>query len=848
MKRIFTSALFLFLFLLAANLHADTKVWTGLSTNLPPRWDDPDNWKPGPPGELDDVVIGEPPYSSQAHITVQGPIKLKSLLMNRTTLIGPAQIEVTSLVSKGAALTVGGAIKVTGAASILPGPTGEYGLLVDGWTVNNEGAMSISTNATFKFFSGAGQLNNTGTIDLADTSSIDGLGANGSQFINSGIIRKAQGLGRATINAVPFANNGQVLVSAGKLSFPSGQVLNTGQMTIQGSANSIVFEGASLDLSGGALTGDGEYVVRASSVVTVNVDTPIDILNLSSDITGPAKLTVQAHLIWTAGVMSGGGETISVTQLDIEDPPGGATRRINGRTLRNKLYALWKSGDITVTGGGRIENELTAEFTIGDLADKQLAGSYLDTGGFFNAGVVKLVKENGRKTSFYCPLSNSSRFEYASQLLLYGGGTHSGTFVQVGDPAFGKLDFLSGTNNFEQGFTSVSTNLVSIKGATVQVRGASKANRLELNGGTLTGPADLEVSELFLWTSGDIRGTGILRTLPSATFDWGTLGAAREVFKRTLEIGGVGLWNQINFSTSDGATIRILPTGELRAGAAESMQWNTGAVPTLENNGRFTKQTGTGTAYIGVNFINRGSVVVNQGKIQFANGSIQEAGSTQIDTGAEVQASKGFTNLINAEILGGGRLSGGTTNYGKIRPGSSPGILTMTDLRQGSSGILEIEINGRQPATEFDQLTIENVAVLDGELRIKRPTGFVPNVGDRFDILTFQSRLGQFKIKSGDIINNYNLAFVPEYTATKVTLVVTAITPELPTLTNVGPGSGHNRIWSWPATSGKQYQVEYTSDFNAWSVFTNVTANSSSILMEMPAPIAPEQMRFYRLR
>src|SRR5215208_1482809 len=64
---------------------AETKVWTGLSTTLPPKWEDADNWKPSIPGERDDVVIGEPPYSFRPVIQVKGPIKLKSLYVNRTT-------------------------------------------------------------------------------------------------------------------------------------------------------------------------------------------------------------------------------------------------------------------------------------------------------------------------------------------------------------------------------------------------------------------------------------------------------------------------------------------------------------------------------------------------------------------------------------------------------------------------------------------------------------------------------------------------------------------------------------------------------------------------------------------
>jgi hypothetical protein len=844
MKRIVSFVLLTLTFSLHQT-HAETKVWTGLSTNLPPKWSDPDNWTPSPPGELDDVIIGEPPFSSQAHITVQGPIKVRSLHMNRTTLIGAAQFEVATLLSKGAALTDGGAMKITGSATILRGPSGEFGLTVDGWTINNEGNFTIGENATVEFFSHAGRLNNSGTVDMADNSWMNGLSGAGSEVVNSGTLRKAAGAGKATINALRFVNNGSVLVSAGRLSFPVGSVATTGTMAIQGAENTIIFEGASLALNGGALTGDGEFIARGSTVITVNADTPIDILNLACDVTGVADLTVQKHLVWSNGQMSGGGQTISVTQLTIEDPAGGGTRTIRGRTLRNKLKALWRSGDLTINEGGRFENEVTGEWTIGDLLDKRISGSFTDSGGIFNAGLIKLLRENARKTSIYCTLNNSNRVEYSTTLLLYGGGAHSGAFVHKADPtASGRLEFLSGTNHLDAGFTSTTFNPVYIANGTVNVRGLAKADQLELDSGTITGPGDLELSNHFLWSSGTIRGAGTLRMLPNSTFDWGTFGANRELIQRTVEIGGIGIWN-VNFTASDGAVVRITEFGELRAGPAESMQWNSGALPMVDNRGRFIKETGLGTAYFSAGFANKGMVIVRQGKIQFFTGYIQEAGITEIDALAEIQANRGMTNDGRSFIYGLGRITGGTTNFGNIRPGKSPGILKMNDLLQRETGAIEIEITGRAAGTEYDQLIVEGAAVFDGELQVN-VSGFTPLVGDRFEVISYQSRSGQFKVKTGAYLGN-GLALLPEYSATKLTLVATAITPEEPALTLVQRLPNGHRVWSWPTILGKPYQVEYSADLIHWLVYSNLIATGSNLQLELPAPPTSEQARFYRI-
>ncbi len=829
-----------------SSVHGETKIWTGLSTNLPPKWSDPVNWKPSVPGEKDDVVIGESPYSSQAHIEVAGPIKVKSLSLNRATLKGNAQFEVVSLTSKGAALTEGGTLKITGGASVIRGVTGEFGLLVDGWTVDNEGSLSILENSSINFHGQPGRINNSGTIDLADNTAIDGLSGGGSVVLNSGATRKVQGTGKASINAVRFVNEGQVFVASGNLRFPVGTVINSGTMILSGAENVIFFEGAKVELNGGALTGDGEFVVRGSTVLTVNVDTPIDILNLGSEVTGPANLTVQKHLLWSAGILSGKGQLISVTQLTIEDPVGGAPKFIHGRTLRNQGKALWSNGDLAIDQGGRIENELTGEFTVGDITDKQISGSFQEGGGFFNAGLVKFVKQRVHRTSIYCPFSNSKRVEYASQLLLYGGGVHSGAFVQT-EPQ-GSLELRSSTNHLDDGFTSTSVQPVKIGGGTVNVRGAAKADQLRLDGGTLDGFGDLEISRLFTWWSGTIRGSGVLRILHDARMDWGSFNSQRELLGWLFEIWGFADWDQVNYSVGDNAIIRIMPTGELRLGPSESMQWSKGAIPLLHNRGRVTKPSGNGTAYVGARFVNDGVVIVSQGKLQASLGYTQEGGYTEVDEQAEFRSDRGLTNRPFGKFFGSGRISGGTTNYGMLYPGKSPGILTVGDgLTQGDSGRVQIEIAGRRAGIEFDQVKIEGNAALGGMLEIKLLNGFNPVAGDRFEIMTFQSRTGEFKVKAGEFIGN-DLVLVPEYSATSITLVARQTNLLNPLLTLIDSTPDGNRSWGWNTVLTQGYQVEYSNDLLVWFVYTNLTANVASTQLVLPAPQPPAQTRFYRLR
>ena len=89
-------------------------------------------------------------------------------------------------------------------------------------------------------------------------------------------------------------------------------------------------------------------------------------------------------------------------------------------------------------------------------------------------------------------------------------------------------------------------------------------------------------------------------------------------------------------------------------------------------------------------------------------------------------------------------------NDGSIAPGLSPGALTWSgNVPMGSSGTIDIELSGTTPGTGYDQLNIGEVLLLDyqspanGTLNVTTP-GFTPQDGDRFAVLTFGVRSGNF--------------------------------------------------------------------------------------------------------
>lgn len=81
------------------------------------------------------------------------------------------------------------------------------------------------------------------------------------------------------------------------------------------------------------------------------------------------------------------------------------------------------------------------------------------------------------------------------------------------------------------------------------------------------------------------------------------------------------------------------------------------------------------------------------------------------------------------------------TNNAVLRPGLPIGRLTFNyvNYAQTTNGVLEIELGGLVPGTEFDQLQCgsgSRVKALAGALEVKLVNGFVPAIGDRFLVVS----------------------------------------------------------------------------------------------------------------
>ena len=92
----------------------------------------------------------------------------------------------------------------------------------------------------------------------------------------------------------------------------------------------------------------------------------------------------------------------------------------------------------------------------------------------------------------------------------------------------------------------------------------------------------------------------------------------------------------------------------------------------------------------------------------------------------------------NEEIMGIGTVAFTTgsnvSNRATWKPGAPLGLLTV-DSGWPAGAVLEIEIGGTAPGTEFDQLRITGATIFGGTLRVSLVDGYQPQVGDRFLIV-----------------------------------------------------------------------------------------------------------------
>ena len=116
-----------------------------------------------------------------------------------------------------------------------------------------------------------------------------------------------------------------------------------------------------------------------------------------------------------------------------------------------------------------------------------------------------------------------------------------------------------------------------------------------------------------------------------------------------------------------------------------------------------------------------------------------------------------------------------------VSPGNSLGLLSVAGTyNQQAGGLFDVELGGTVAGASYDQLNVSGQATVAGSINVDLIQGFVPFVGEQFDVMLRSSGNGNF---ANLLSNTPGLGYVVDYQPTRIIVTITAVpVPEPNTL------------------------------------------------------------------
>ena len=732
-------------------------------------------------------------------------------------------------------------------------------------TVGNWGASVPPVDGDDVLFP-AGALNKSNTNNLVNlrlrsisfTDSGYSLGGNSVTITNG--VRAEQVSGGNTINfdiqlgaaqtfecvnaAAAFVLNGFIELGDSTLT-----VTNTGDVTFTGyisGAGGLIKQGS------GAL----RYLGISDNIYTGPTDVRGGVLELGK--TGAKSLAHSALTISNATVRHSAGYQIGYIPVTINR---GGLLDLNGfPCLMNGSLALNDGGDVE-TGSGSLN--LTGNYTVtvnpgpGTGESSTISGNLalFPSPCTFDVAPVFSIWPNGlsipAKISGAPLRKTGNGILYLSGSNVFSGEVHveAGTLAISHAHALG--DTSAGTTVSNAATLRLSDNIhVSKEALTLASTDANGA--VECTGGTNTwdGPVTLAEDAVInispnarLTLSGSIGGAGDLTKTGIGTlvFSGDTANSYGDTFVNagTLELAKVIANSAIagNLTIGDGNgginadVVRLKTMSQILTSSRVTV--NSSGLFDLEQTGdNIGSLEGSGNVTLGSNTLGLGSdnsstsfsgVISGAGSLwKFGAGTFTLTGDNTYLGETAVHAGILLVNgsqpaspvVVSAAGTLGGRGTVGHVNCvgGVIQPGTSPGILTCSNLALNASSSFRVELNGRLPGLlGYDQLNVRGTNNLGGAA-LEVALGFTPARDDAFAILNndgHDKTVGTFAGLTNGATLSVGLAdFRINYdgdTGNDVVLTTTRVYPAL-VITNVAP-AGTNLDLRW-SSSRPDYVVE----------------------------------------
>jgi hypothetical protein len=547
----------------------------------------------------------------------------------------------------------------------------------------------------------------------------------------------------------------------------------------------------------GMVPGPADIAVINSGTVTVSTPVAVGILELhGGTINGSDELTVISLTNWSSGTMSGNGSTkiAAGAVLNLNGPTGWT---LNGRTLNNAGTTFLKGPGVLALIGAIINNLAGATFDVQSNGDISSSGPST----FNNAG--RFLKSGGSGTTeVMLSWTDSGETEVQTGTLkLNGGATVSGPIAISSGATLeiaSDVTFAAGAS-LPAGPSPSPNCLIALSSGKMDVQTILTTSCIySQTGGALAGPANITFIGLMFWSGGEMKDGGMTICAGGGGIESNT---PKYLSGRVLRY--INPQNQPFPPIQDTSAFATCPRAEPAEGTPETAQQSctpslilrdgatiinqatyilqgnggigsagTGS-NTFINEGTFERSSNTGPVSLGVAFNNSGQVQALSGTTHFNGQFRQTAGATSLNGG---NLGFGVTGQLQGGALNGaGNITGNLNNSGAtVSPGQSPGLQMLSgNYAQGPGGTLNLELGGLTPGTQYDRLAVGGTATLAGTLNVSLINGFVPSLGNAFQILTFAARAGDFAVKNGLNLGG-GLHLTPSFNPTD--LALTAVT------------------------------------------------------------------------
>ncbi len=524
-----------------------------------------------------------------------------------------------------------------------------------------------------------------------------------------------------------------------------------------------------------------DTAVIDTGIVTLTESDSIANLKLAGILQGTTSLTVLSEMTWTAGQMNGTGSIIIAEDAELYLRASPDQIISSTRQIYNYGTAEWDSGNVYIVSSGKFYNfgtfhdNIEEQYLIrGTTAESKFVnqGHYVKSGSAVsflwvivnNNGILEIQKGTANFHGFTFTNNDSLIAAEDTKVYFSGGWTYIyGPLVCSGEVKF------DGTNAIIDNVLNISGNIVFSNGKTT-----FSSNSSFENFGNIAPEISRDGTVVFN-TGGEVK-------LDSLNLAGGNLGGIDNILINKSLVWTGGVSSSSNLGVYQGGT--VLTIGQDASFILESRS-NNHISCQIDNYGTTIAKNGILDFYDGVDFNNYGTFIDSIG---FYNRGIEE-GSTFKNAGSFIKSADRechmalkFENDAGALLKAYGTMNmiGGFSNEGDVSPGDSIGILSFVgDYPTASSSLLQIELSGKLPGTEYDQVKISNNASLGGTLDIILLNDYLPDVGDEFQIMTFASGSGSFDTING-LDTGKGVAFEVVQSATDVKLVAVEATPNTP--------------------------------------------------------------------